>query len=58
MLVPDHDGELKLVENRLENGSLMAFMAGYSGGEVCPVRDESGALQNRFHNFTFSALVF
>ncbi|MCL1835988.1 MAG: FIST C-terminal domain-containing protein [Treponema sp.] len=58
MLVPDHDGELKLVENRLENGSLMTFMAGYSGGEVCPVQDESGALQNRFHNFTFSALVF
>ena len=58
MLVPDHDGELKLVDSRLENGKVMPFMAGYSGGEICPVRDESGVLQNRFHNFTFSICAF
>ena len=58
MLVPDHDGELKLIDSRLEKGNVMPFMAGYSGGEVCPILDESGTLQNRFHNFTFSACVF
>ena len=58
MLVPDHNGELNLIAGRLENGNIMPFMTGYSGGEICPVRDESGVLRNRFHNFTFSACVF
>ena len=57
MLTPDHSGELELIARRLENGEVMPFMAGYSSGEVCPVRDESGTLRNRFHGFTFSACI-
>ena len=53
----DHNGELELIANRLENGNVMPYMGGYSGGEICPVRDESGVLRNRFHNFTFSGCV-
>jgi hypothetical protein len=34
------------------------YMLGYSGGEVCPVPDESQKLRNRFHNFTFSICAF
>jgi len=58
MLEPNHDGELKLVSAALQNGAIMPFMAGYSGGEICPVRDSAGVLRNRFHNFTFSVCVF
>lgn len=55
MLVHNHEDELNLIAERLKKGEVMPFMAGYSGGEICPVRDESGALRNRFHGFTFSA---
>jgi hypothetical protein len=55
MLAPDRDIELKLISERLKD--VMPFMAGYAGGEVCPVRDEAGVLRNRFHNYTFSVCV-
>jgi hypothetical protein len=58
MLAPDHDKELDLAADQLENGKIMPFMLGYAGGEICPVRDEAGIWRNRFHNFTFSACVF
>ena len=58
MMLPDHNNELKHIASRLENGTIMPYMAGYAGGEICPVRDESGILRNRFHGFTFSACVF
>ena len=57
MLTPNHDSELELIADRLENGKVAPYMAGYSGSEICPVRDESGILRNRFHGFTFSACV-
>jgi hypothetical protein len=57
MLMPNHDAELELIAEKMENGRVMPFMAGYSGGEICPVRDESGVLRNRFHNYTFTACV-
>ena len=57
MLVPNHNAELELIAEKMENGRVMPYMVGYSGGEVCPVRDESGVLRNRFHQFTFSACV-
>jgi len=58
MLAPNSGDELKLIAGRLENGRLMPYMAGYAGGEICPVRDETGALCNRFHNFSFTVCVF
>ena len=57
MLTPNQNDELDLIAGKLENGKIMPFVAGYSGGEICPVRDEEGILRNRFHNFTFSAYI-
>jgi hypothetical protein len=56
MLAPDQDSEMKLVANMV--GDTVPFMLGYSGGEVCPVKDGAGRWQNRFHNYTFSACAF
>jgi len=58
MLEPNHNDEMSLVVDKVEGGRIMPYMVGYSGGEICPVRDNSGVLRNRFHNFTFSACVF
>jgi len=58
MLTPNHDSEISMVVEKMENGRLMPFSMAYSGGEICPVKDRIGALQNRFHNFTFVACVF
>jgi hypothetical protein len=54
MLAPNRNAELELIAEKMGG---MPYMVGYSGGEICPVRDESGVLRNRFHNFTFSACV-
>ena len=56
MLTPDQNSEMQLIINTMKD--TMPFMMGYSGGEVCPVRDDTGIPQNRFHNYTFSACIF
>jgi len=58
MLTPIHDREMSLVIEKMENGNYMPFSMAYSGGEICPVKDRIGELQNRFHNFSFIACVF
>jgi hypothetical protein len=58
MLTPVHDREISVVIDKMENGSFMPFFMAYSGGEICPVKDRIGELQNRFHNFTFVACIF
>ena len=58
MLAPIHDREIALVDEKMENGRYMPFSLAYSGGEICPVKDRMGVLQNRFHNFTFIACIF
>jgi len=58
MLTPIHDREISLATEKMENGRYMPFSLAYSGGEICPVKDRIGKLQNRFHNFTFIACVF
>ena len=58
MLAPNHNEEMSLVINKLENGHIMPFLVNYSGGELCPVPDNTGVLRNRFHNHTFIACVF
>jgi hypothetical protein len=58
MLAPNQTGEMELVAKMMEDSKVMPYMVGYSGGEVCPVRDESGVWRNRFHNYTFSACIF
>jgi hypothetical protein len=58
MLTPNQSDEMTLINTKMENGKIMPYMMGYSGGELCPVRDEAGILRNRFHNYTFTACVF
>ncbi|MDR2476488.1 MAG: FIST C-terminal domain-containing protein [Treponema sp.] len=55
-LAPNQNSEMDRVAEMI--GDSMPYMLGYSGGEVCPVLDESGTWRNRFHNYTFSACVF
>ena len=56
MLAPKQEGEMSFVSGMMQEGN-MPFMLGYSCGEICPVRDESGKLRNRYHNYTFSVCV-
>jgi len=56
MLTPIHDREMSLVIEKM--GNSIPFSIAYAGGEICPVKDRIGELQNRFHNFTFIACVF
>jgi hypothetical protein len=56
MLSPDQEGELRLIKEKLTSNE-HPFMMGYSGGEICPMLDQSGKLRNRFHNYTFCACV-
>jgi hypothetical protein len=57
MLAPKQADEMELVTRRMSEAD-MPFMLAYVGGEVCPVRDDSGKPRNRFHNHTFSACAF
>ncbi|MCL2500945.1 MAG: FIST C-terminal domain-containing protein [Defluviitaleaceae bacterium] len=56
MLVPEQDGEAKLIRNTL-NERGVPFVMGYAGGEISPMIDNEGKSRNRFHNYTFCAVV-
>jgi hypothetical protein len=58
MLAPNPKDEMELVSRLMGESDALPYSLGYSGGEVCPVRDETGHLRNRFHNYTFSACLF
>jgi small ligand-binding sensory domain FIST len=55
MLAPGKDSEMEFISSSIGN---IPYMLAYSGGEVCPVRDESFKLQNRFHNYTLTICAF
>ncbi|MCL2389449.1 MAG: FIST C-terminal domain-containing protein [Elusimicrobia bacterium] len=57
MLVPDQNAELKLITKLMAEKGI-PYLVAYAGGEICPVRDDSGTLRNRFHNYSFSSVVF
>lgn len=57
MQAPDQDGEMRLVTEMLA-GKGLPYVLSYSGGEICPVKDDSGKLRNRFHNYSFSSVTF
>jgi hypothetical protein len=52
MLSPNSDDEIKKVLET--NTGNIPFWLAYSGGELCPIRDEDGKLHNRLHNYTFT----
>jgi hypothetical protein len=47
--------EIKELAGRL--GDSLAYHFAYSIGEICPVRNQSGQLVNRFHNFSIIACL-
>jgi hypothetical protein len=51
----DLDAEMTIVKKMLET---IPHSCNYSNGEICPVYDKNGNLQNRFHNYTFVACQF
>jgi hypothetical protein len=55
MLSPYHDHEMDYVLEHIAGFGPYSFA--YSGGELCPVMNADGAYVNRFHNYSFSALV-
>lgn len=56
MLAPDQEREIRFITEKLtESGK--PFMMGYSGGEICPVRDADGKYHNQFHNYSFCACI-
>ena len=55
MLSPHQEREIQLIQEKLKDTG--PLMMGYSGGEICPMRGADGKLYNRFHNYTFCAVV-
>ncbi|MDR3321383.1 MAG: FIST C-terminal domain-containing protein [Synergistaceae bacterium] len=56
MLSPNNEEEIETVKSLL--GDKLPYILTYSGGEICPVYDESEKTHNRFHNYTFVACIF
>jgi hypothetical protein len=52
----DSDAEMNIVKKIL--GYKVPHGCNYSSGEICPVYNKDGKLQNRFHNYTFIACYF
>lgn len=39
-------------------GGKMPYLLSYSGGEICPVRNDMGLMRNHYNSFTFVACAF
>ncbi|GHV29673.1 hypothetical protein FACS1894167_09330 [Synergistales bacterium] len=48
--------EMKEVAGCLDES--FKYQLAYSGGEICPVRNDKGELVNRFHNYTMIGCIF
>ena len=53
--VNEDKAELQIAKNTIKQE--IPFMLGYSGGEICPVINNHGTLNNRFHNYSVAILV-
>jgi hypothetical protein len=51
-----NDDELKKITEKI--GGAAPYQLCYSGGEICPVKNNAGELTNRIHNYTLIACVF
>ena len=56
VISPNSEEEMKKTAGMI--GDTLPFMLLYSGGEMCPVYDEKGGIVNRFHNLTYTLVVF
>jgi len=56
LLGVDEDyAELQIAKDTIKQE--IPFMLGYSGGEICPVINNQGILNNRFHNYSVVILI-
>jgi hypothetical protein len=51
----DRELEMEIVRSRLDSRG--GYFITYSAGEICPVPNQAGILENRFHNFTIIACI-
>ncbi|MDR2356389.1 MAG: FIST C-terminal domain-containing protein [Clostridiales Family XIII bacterium] len=56
VISPNSEEEMKKTAEMI--GEAFPFMLLYSGGEMCPVYDENRRIVNRFHNLTYTLVVF
>jgi hypothetical protein len=56
VISPNSEEEMKKTAEMI--GDAFPFMLLYSGGEMCPVYDGEGGIVNRFHNLTYTLVVF
>jgi hypothetical protein len=56
VLSPNSEDEMKKTAELI--GDKIPFMLIYSGGELCPVYNEKREIINRFHNLTYTLVVF
>ena len=56
MLSPNVDAEI--IKSLNVVGDKVPFALFYSGGEICPVYNKQHGLVNRFHNLTYTLVVF
>jgi hypothetical protein len=56
MLSPNVEAEI--VKSLEVIGNKVPFSLFYSGGEICPVYNKQHGLVNRFHNLTYTLIVF
>ncbi|MDR0937726.1 MAG: FIST C-terminal domain-containing protein [Oscillospiraceae bacterium] len=57
MSSPNNNDEVDFIAEVMAKNPGFEYSFGYSGGEICPVRDENGNYINRHHNYTFSACI-
>jgi hypothetical protein len=56
LISPNIEEEMKMTSEMI--GDTLPFMLLYSGGEMCPVYNEQKEIINRFHNLTYTLVVF
>jgi hypothetical protein len=57
-LVLSPNVEAEIVKSLEIIGSKLPFMLIYSGGEICPLYNQQHGIINRFHNLTYTSVVF
>jgi hypothetical protein len=58
LLLISPNSENEMIKTKELIGDAAPFMLCYSGGEICPVYGKDGKTVNRFHNLTYTVMVF
>ena len=57
-LVLSPNVEAEIIKSLEIIGNKLPFMLIYSGGEICPLYNQQHGIINRFHNLTYTSMVF